>query len=591
MNVPGWLKATSVALAVLLVALFLSAELGVIYRGVKAPSGYDQSRLHWNTKNTTRFWGATPDEIASRVSRAVYPATQPENSPSTVILYDPADWQGGLAATSLLRPLNAVLLPAGDGSQAEIERLQPAGSDALGSVQAILINDVSEPAGELTTQRVTTTGVAGLLEQAGAAPRHVLIVDADTPETALLAGPWAAYNGDLIVFDDTEAPADLPRYALGDAEADDAIRIDAGSPAALAVTFTKYQDPNNPLFGWGMSEASPSGYRAYTLARPDDPGTAVLSANLARRAKIAPLLWTNERDLPQVVNNYLWTQRPAFYTVPNAGPFHHFWVLGDTATVSFPAQGQADYAVEIGPYMLKGPGAAGMDMLASVWIALGIASAAWIAVHQAKFLSEMNWIMRLAWPLFALMVGPFGIPAYMLAYRKPVMQHGDMRMWDRPVWQQAMVATVSAVGFGGTLMVATAYTWTLFGVSVIANHALGPFYWLGAPMVLIMIADFVVAVLISWPLYQTPMIGMLHGLPYRKALMPALPIVLASMASVSVAMFPGMWWLMMWELPMMPSEESILWYGVMFATVFLGFLTAWPINYLFVRVQRKSGLM
>jgi hypothetical protein len=106
-----------------------------------------------------------------------------------------------------------------------------------------------------------------------------------------------------------------------------------------------------------------------------------------------------------------------------------------------------------------------------------------------------------------------------------------------------------------------------------------------------MIADFVVAVLISWPLYQTPMIGMLHGLPYRKALMPALPIVLASMASVSVAMFPGMWWLMMWELPMMPSEESILWYGVMFATVFLGFLTAWPINYLFVRVQRKSGMM
>jgi hypothetical protein len=56
-------------------------------------------------------------------------------------------------------------------------------------------------------------------------------------------------------------------------------------------------------------------------------------------------------------------------------------------------------------------------------------------------------------------------------------------------------------------------------------------------------------------------------------------------------MNPGMWWLMMWNLPMMPTEESILWFGVMFFTGFMAFLLAWPFNYALIRAQRKSGLM
>lgn len=149
--------------------------------------------------------------------------------------------------------------------------------------------------------------------------------------------------------------------------------------------------------------------------------------------------------------------------------------------------------------------------------------------------------------------------------------------------------TASAVGIGGVSMVATGFVMNLFGLPPVPAE--GPLFWLGSPMVLVMIASYVVAVLISWPLYQTPMIAMFHGQPYSRALKTALPVVLGSMASVSLAMFPGMWWLMMWNLPMMPSEESILWFGVMFFTVLMGFLIAWPFNYLFVRAEHKSGLM
>jgi hypothetical protein len=68
-------------------------------------------------------------------------------------------------------------------------------------------------------------------------------------------------------------------------------------------------------------------------------------------------------------------------------------------------------------------------------------------------------------------------------------------------------------------------------------------------------------------------------------------MVLISMTFAALAMNPGMWWLMMWNIPMMPTEESILWFGVMFFTGFMAFLMAWPANYVLVRMHRKSGLM
>ena len=65
----------------------------------------------------------------------------------------------------------------------------------------------------------------------------------------------------------------------------------------------------------------------------------------------------------------------------------------------------------------------------------------------------------------------------------------------------------------------------------------------------------------------------------------------ASMLAAAVGMNPSMWWMMMAKIPMMPTEESILWFGTMFFTVFVAFLIAWPLNYYFVREQRKAGLM
>jgi hypothetical protein len=312
---------------------------------------------------------------------------------------------------------------------------------------------------------------------------------------------------------------------------------------------------------------------------------ALLSANLARRGKPGPLLWTEEREIPQATLDYLWSQRAAFWVTPAEGPFHHFWILGNPDKISFPAQGQADYAVEIGPYKMKGQGLAGYEMLFAAWVVLGIASAAWIAFHETRFLPEQNWAMRQAWPLLALVSGPFGILFYVLAYRRPIIRHGKMIMWDRPLWLQGMVATAGSVGFGGTIMVTAGMIVAILGLPLVPSE--GPLYLLGGPMILSMIISYVAAVLISWPLFQTPMLAMFHGRSYAQAL----PVVLVSMLIAAIAMDPAMWYLMMSNTPMMPSVRSVLWFGTMFFAVFLAFLLAWPFNYLFVRAPRKSGLM
>lgn len=591
MKVPPWFKTLATIFAGLMVVVLLGAALSVAWRWVRAPEpeGYEQPRVHFNTKNTTRFAGSNLAETASLVAQAVYPGTTDANAPDLVIFYEDADWRAGLAASSLVRPLNALLLPA-SAATALADDFVVKGSDQFGGAQGLLVDGAAIGEGRFTTQNIAAADIADILEESGAAPQHAIIVDAEDPATAILAAPWAAWSGDLIVFDDEATPGDIPAFSLGGAEAGESIpQIGSASASATAVAFAKYEDESSPLFGWGFNANSLTGYRGFTIAPEGENGLALLSANLARRGKPGPLFWSGERELPQGVYNYFFSQRAAFWETPSEGPFHHFYILGDTTAISFPAQGEADYSVEIGPYFQKGVGAGPLDMLASAWVLFGVASAVWIVLHQAKFLPYQNWLMQLAWPLLALMIGPFGIPFYRLAYNRPLIKMKKMLMWDRPLWLQGLVATASAVGFGAMIMIFTGYLVTLFGMPLIPMQNVA--FLLGTPMILVMIINYVVAVVVAWFLFQTPMMAVMYDVSYREALPKAFPLVAASMLAAAIGMNPSMWWFMMSKSPMMPSEESILWFGIMFFTAFVAFLIAWPLNYYFIREQRKAGLM
>ena len=72
-GVPRWMAPAGTAVSVIVIALLLAGMLGVPYRATRPPEGYEQPRAHYNTKNSTRFMGATAGEVAASVSRAVYP--------------------------------------------------------------------------------------------------------------------------------------------------------------------------------------------------------------------------------------------------------------------------------------------------------------------------------------------------------------------------------------------------------------------------------------------------------------------------------------------------------------------------------------
>jgi hypothetical protein len=85
-SMPRWLQPVGVVVAVLVAGLLLAGVAAVVYRAVQPPEGGEHARTFWDTKNTTRFEGATAGEVGAAVSRAVYPSTEPANTPNVVIL-------------------------------------------------------------------------------------------------------------------------------------------------------------------------------------------------------------------------------------------------------------------------------------------------------------------------------------------------------------------------------------------------------------------------------------------------------------------------------------------------------------------------
>lgn len=54
-------------------------------------------------------------------------------------------------------------------------------------------------------------------------------------------------------------------------------------------------------------------------------------------------------------------------------------------------------------------------------------------------------------------------------------------------------------------MIVSGYIATTLDLSLFPNER--SLFWLGAPMIIVMIINYVVAVVVSWPLFQTPMLS------------------------------------------------------------------------------------
>lgn len=439
--------------------------------------------------------------------------------------------------------------------------------------------------------------------------KHVVIVPGgsmDALKWSLPALYFAYQNGSPVVFvmngqieEGVFAGTDLTAYLVGpkDLIPDEIdrifkrrVRLTAATPHRLAVKIARYHDEETG-FGWGRSHDRRNGYFQYVVTTPHD-ALQGLAAIVMAKSNYASLLYASEDgSLPAVLDHYVFSIRTDWMVSPSEGPFRHFWIVSNR--IGYGSQGRLDFSIEKSDYPSKGPVALGeTEALMLILIIWGIASAIFVWVHATFTLSMVKMPLKIAWAMSSLLLPVLGPVLYLNSYRKPAIQSESGEWtWIRPHSLQSASATAMGFGYGAPLMIAIGFLLVWFGFPIFYPESIADkLFWLGAGMPIMMFAMYVLAVLFAWKLVQYPM---------KKAMMPDMPdkminkmsliTTALSMLSVSIGMMTTSWYLLMSRFPMMPKEDDVLWFGSMWLASFIGFLIAWPINWLLIRNHLKPG--
>ena len=338
------------------------------------------------TKNTTRVGGADPVADAAGVALAVDPSTGGIPGPDAVTLVDAGEWQGGIAAASLVAdPVGAPVLITESGhlpavTSAALRSLDPQGSAATAGRQVFVVGAAANPEGfealELKGNDPAELAVQidRLRERLAGKPDHVLVASSDEPAYAMPAAGWAARSGDPVLFVDRAGVPDATRKALSDHRqtpvyvlgprsaisaktfveieklAPGARRVGADGPVENAIAFARFADGS---FGWNINDPG----HGFVIANVDRPLDAAAAAPLSASGTWGPLLLTDDGGaLPAALRGYLLDLKPGYVDDPTRAVYNHLWLIGDTSALSVALQSQADDLAEVAP-VTSGSGA------------------------------------------------------------------------------------------------------------------------------------------------------------------------------------------------------------------------------------------
>ncbi len=226
---------------------------------------------------------------------------------------------------------------------------------------------------------------------------------------------------------------------------------------------------------------------------------------------------------------------------------------------------------------------AGLTALACTALAVGFASAGWIAldIYGRGYRQHMK-VMEAVWPITGLYFGPLAIGAYR-AWGRP-----DSRRWRRengdpppkPGYATTAVG-VSHCGAGCTLGDIIA-EFAVFGLGAsVAGLALGAEY----------IGDYLAALALGI-VFQYFAIAPMRGLSLRKGLAAAAKADVASLSAFEVGLFG---WMALMALVFFPAPHHLLptspvYWFLMQIGMIVGFLTSWPVNTWLIRHGIKEAM-
>ena len=562
------LKWLAWGIAVLTGAVLLVATSYIWLLSMDYGHGSDQrTRLGYTLKNVQRIPANTPAEAGTTLAGILGGATRPA----------PADPLAAAVLAPQAAAQGQTLVYGAVGETADLYTLAALGLRQLRDSRTVVVVADTEPAYALPA--------AYAAAQFGA---PVVPVSHDGLSTAVRDAMQGLTGRQLLIA----APARLiPDDALREIEEYGTVIHAANDDLYRhALLWVRGRWGN---FGWGMDERQWKDFYGYfTLANPADPEFAAAGLPTAYRGNYGPLLYTGARDLAAVTDQYLWRLSPDFFVVPNEGPFMNLRVVGSPESVSYNAQARADLGTEVHQYRNQRTGLSGLAALGWAWFFLGLFGAVWALFALPRRVPETMFFPRLNWPLAILALGPLGLLALFLAYQgRPPGRMDGQTMFVRPLWAQALSATIMGIGIGMPLMIASMYLFQLNGMPLLTWFAFTPVFWLGSPMFTIMWLIMVLpAILLSTFLFMGPMMASMREKPYRMGVRMAWLPVTISMVTASLGMFTLIWYWLTFH-PLMGGEDMWLWVAPIWWGAVMGFLTALIPNYLLARAGWKHGGM
>ena len=206
-----------------------------------------------------------------------------------------------------------------------------------------------------------------------------------------------------------------------------------------------------------------------------------------------------------------------------------------------------------------------------VWYLLTAASVAFMIYDLATNTPAMG-VMKVAWVLIALYLGPIGLFVYLLSCRQPMPGAHDAFIaahWKQSVGSLAHCLAGDATG----IILAAVLT-----------------YRFGFPNGIDLILEYTAAFLFGWMVFQALFMKSMLGGNYVVALRGTFFAEFVSMNMVMVGMIPTMV-ILMHAMPESRNPLHPLFWGVMSIATLVGGLTAYPINSWMVRRGIKHGMM
>jgi manganese oxidase len=213
------------------------------------------------------------------------------------------------------------------------------------------------------------------------------------------------------------------------------------------------------------------------------------------------------------------------------------------------------------------------DELVWIWLVLCALSTAYVAWDNFGRGNPEPTVMRAAWVLVTLYMGPVGAALYVFSDKEPAPN--KHKEFIAPLWKQGVGSTVHCVAGDATGIIAAAVIVTT----------------LGLPMSLDLVIEYAAGFLVGLFIFQALFMKDMAGGSYTKALRQTFLPEWLSMNTMAAGMFFAMTLLMMGrDMRAMNPTEPQFWF-VMSVSVIVGFATAYPINVWMVGQQMKHGLM